>query len=109
MNLNEIAHDMREAALKREENGGIKADSKSLFKHMATEVIEAEEAFFFFDNLSNRTFRFRPFRIVAKTYIVQRRQEIADRNKVYMTLGRFFRDTSETLRFAPVDRYLIFR
>lgn len=50
MNLNEIAHDMREAARKREENGGIKADSKSLFKHMATEVIEAEEAFFFFDN-----------------------------------------------------------
>lgn len=50
MNLNEIAHNMREAARKREENGGVKADSKSLFKHLATEVIEAEEAFFFFDN-----------------------------------------------------------
>ena len=50
MKLNEIAHDMRETARKREDIGGIKADSKSLFKHMATEVIEAEEAFFFFDN-----------------------------------------------------------
>lgn len=48
MNLNEIAHDMHETARKREEHGGIKADSKSLFKHMATEVIEAEEAFFFY-------------------------------------------------------------
>lgn len=50
MNLNEIAHDLRETAREREENSGVKADSKSLFKHMATEVIEAEEAFFFFDN-----------------------------------------------------------
>lgn len=49
MNLNEISHDMRKTARKREEHG-VKADSKSLFKHMATEVIEAAEAFFFFDN-----------------------------------------------------------
>lgn len=54
MNLNEIAHDMRETARKREENGGVKADSKSLFKHLATEVIESAEAFFFFDNEISR-------------------------------------------------------
>ncbi len=50
MNLNDMATEMLCIAREREINGGIKSDSKSLFKHMATEVIEAEEAFFFFDN-----------------------------------------------------------
>lgn len=50
MNLNYMATEMLCIARKREINGRIKSDSKSLFKHMATEVIEAEEAFFFFDN-----------------------------------------------------------
>lgn len=50
MNLNEIARKMQTVAKSREKNAGIKADSRSLFKHMATEVIESAEAFFFFDN-----------------------------------------------------------
>ena len=50
MNLNDMASEMLCVAFEREKHGGIKADSKSLFKHMAGEVIEAEEAFFFFDN-----------------------------------------------------------
>lgn len=50
MNLNEMARKMQTVAKTREKNAGIKADSRSLFKHMAGEVLESAEAFFFFDN-----------------------------------------------------------
>lgn len=50
MNLNEMARKMQTVSKQREKNGAFKPGNLSLLKHMATEVIEAAEAFFFFDN-----------------------------------------------------------
>lgn len=51
IDLNELAINAYDTARKREENGAnIKTDTRSMLKHCATEVVEAMEAYHYWQN-----------------------------------------------------------